>query len=267
MNWTMFKASLELRRASLVWYAIGLTAYGWMMVAFYPIIETNIDYQAMIEQVFTPEMMAAFGGAGIEFSTLGGFMAIEYLTLIWVFIIAAAVITFIAGALGGAVEDGTMEVTLSQPVSRSTVALTSYLGMATYSAILSFVTVATIYLPGFLHDVDVPLDAMALLFVVGTLMSLAIGGLAFFISAVSSGKGRTIGITLGVLVAMYLADVLGNLSDKAEWLVDFSLFNYWEPNRIVDDLEVAAATWIVFGIAALVFFVAGMIAFQKRDVV
>jgi ABC-2 type transport system permease protein len=238
-----------------------------MMVAFFPIIETNIDYQEMIEQVFTPEMMAAFGGAGIEFSTLGGFMAIEYLTLIWVFIMAAAVITFIAGALGGAVEDGTMEVTLSQPVSRSTVALTSYLGMATYAAILSFVTVAMIYLPGFLHDVDVPLDAMALLFVVGTLMSLAIGGLAFFISAVSSGKSRTIGITLGVLVAMYLADVLGNLTDKAEWLVDFSLFNYWEPNRIVDNLEVATATWIVFGVATVVFFVAGMIAFQKRDVV
>jgi len=267
MNWTLFKASLQLRRTSLIWYAIGLTAYGWMMVAFFPLIETNIDYQAMIEQVFTEEMMAAFGGVGVEFSTLGGFMAIEYLTLIWVFIVGAAVITFVAGALGGAVEDGTMEVTLSQPVSRTTVALTSYLGMATYAVILNFVTVATIYLPGLLHDVDVPLDSMALLFVVGSLVTLAIGGFAFLVSAASSGKGRTIAITLGVMVAMYLADVLGNLTDKAEWLIDFSLFNYSEPNRIIDNLDVPASTWLVFGIAAAVTFAAGMYVFQKRDVV
>lgn len=267
MNWTIFKASLQLRRVSLMWYAIGLAAYGWMIVAFFPMIEANPGYLEMAEKMFSEEMMAALGGAGLQFNTLGGFLSIEYLALIWVFIIGAAVITFIAGALGGAVEDGTMEVTLSQPVSRTSVALTSYLGMAAYAVALNFATVATIYLPGFLHDVDVPLDSMALLLAAGTLLTLAIGSVAFAISAISSGKGRTVSISFGVLVAMYLADLLGNLTDKAEWLMHISLFNYWNPAEIIDDLTVAGSAWAVFGITSVLFFVAGMYLFQKRDVV
>lgn len=266
-GWTIFKAALTLRRVSLAWYALGLIAYGWMMVAFYPLIAKNPDYLEMAKDVFTDELMAAFGGVGLEFSTLGGFISIEYLSLMWIFIVGAAVITFAAGELAGAVEDGTMEVTLAQPVSRLGVALTRYLAMAVYAATLCLVTVLTIYLAGLLHGVDVPFGAMALLFVVCLLVALALGGLAFMISAMTTGKGRTIGVTLGVMVAMYLANVLGSLNADFSWLSRLSLFNYWKPNEVIDDLAVAPATWLVFGIAAVVFFAVGLYAFQKRDVV
>lgn len=267
MNATILRASLQLRRVSLFWYSVGLAAYGWMIVAFFPLIESNPEYSKAVESVFSEELLAAFGGAGLEFTRLGGFLGIEYLSLIWVFIVGAAVITFIAGALGGAVEDGTMEVTLSQPVSRTSVAITSYAGMAVYAVVINFVTVATIYLPGLLHGVDVPLDAMGLLFVAGMLVTLAIGSFAFAISALSSGKGRTIAITLGVLIAMYLADLLGNLAEEAEWLRSFSLFHYWKPADVIDELKLAGSAWLVFGVATVIFFVAGVYAFQRRDVV
>ncbi|MBE0475925.1 MAG: ABC transporter permease subunit [Coriobacteriia bacterium] len=267
MDWTILRASLQLRRVSLFWYSVGLAAYGWMIVAFFPLIEQNPQYIEAVESVFTEELLAAFGGAGLEFTTLGGFLGIEYLSLIWVFIVGAAVITFIAGALGGAVEDGTMEVTLAQPVSRTSVVLTSYLGMVVYAIVLNLVTVATIYLPGLLHGVDVPLDAMGLLFVAGTLVTLAIGSFAFAVSAASSGKGRTTAITLGVLIAMYLADLLGNLTERAEWLKDFSLFHYWRPAEVIDDLELARSALLVFGVATVLFSAVGMYAFRRRDVV
>ena len=264
---TILRASLELRRVSLLWYAIGITAYGWMIVAFFPLVEATPGYVDMAKELLSEELMAAFGGAGLEFTTLGGFLGIEYLSLIWVFILGAAVITFAAGAIGGAVENGTMEVTLSQPVSRSTVAATRYLGMVIYAAALNLVTVATIYFPGLLHGVDVSLGAMGLLFVAGMLITLAMGSFAFAISAMSSGKGRVIAVSLGVLVAMYLADVLGNLADKAAWLMRFSLFHYWKPNEVIDDLMLAPATWQVFGVVTVLFFAVGMYAFQRRDVV
>ena len=267
MSWTILKASIQLRRVSLIWYSIGLTAYGWMIIAFFPLIAQNPGYLEMAEEMFTEELMAAFGGTGLQFDTLGGFLGIEYMSLMWVFIVGTAVIMFAASALGGAVEDGTMEVTLSQPVSRTSVAFTRYLGLVVYAMALNLVTVLSIYLTGFLHDVDVPLDAMALLFVACMVISLAIGGFAFLLSAMSSGKGRTTSISLGVLMAMYLLDLLGNLNSDYSWLSDISLFHYWRSHEIIDDLTVATETWLVFGIAAVVFFVAGMYAFQKRDVV
>jgi ABC-2 type transport system permease protein len=266
MNWTLLKSSLQLRRVSLAWYSLGLATYGWMMVAFFTMIGKNEAYQKMVDE-FPKELLAAFGATDLQFSTIGGYLGIEYLSLIWVFIVAAAVIAFAAGVLGGAVEDGTMEVTLSQPVSRMSVAVTAYAAMAVYAVVLNLVTVATLYLPGLVHNVDVRLDAMALLFVAGLFLTMAVGSLAFMVSAMTTGRGRTTGIALGVMVAMYLANVLGTLTDKAAWLKDFSLFHYWLPNEIFDKLVLPADTLIVFGVATVVFFTVGVWAFMRRDVV
>ncbi|HET6498668.1 MAG TPA: ABC transporter permease subunit, partial [Coriobacteriia bacterium] len=211
MSRTVFFSALHLRRISLFWFSFGIAVYGWLMVAFFPLIEENVEYLQAIESILTEEMMALFGREGLGFGTLGGFLALEYLGLIWVFIVGAAVITFAAGALGGAVDDGTMELTLSQPASRTQVVLTRYVALAAYAGALNFVTVATLYVPGLVHDVDVPLDAMALLFAIGWLVTMAIGGVAYALSAASSGGGRTIGVSLGLLIGMWLADVLGTL--------------------------------------------------------
>ncbi|MBU2601530.1 MAG: ABC transporter permease subunit [Actinobacteria bacterium] len=267
MNWTIFKAALTLRRISLAWYSVGLIAYGWMIIAFFPLIAKNPAYTELAQEMFSEEMLAAFGGAGLQLTTLGGFLGIEYLSLMWVLIVGAAVIIFAAGQLAGAVEDGTMEVTLSQPVSRVKVALTRYLAMMAYAVALCLVTTLSLYVTGFIHGVDVPVDSMLLLFFVSLLLALAMGGLAFAISAMTTGGGRTIGVSFGVIVAMYLADLLGNLNSDYAWLSKMSLFHYWEPHRVIDDLEVASATWLVFGIASAAFFAVGMYAFQKRDVV
>jgi len=267
VNWTIFTSTLQLRRTSLAWYSVGIASYGWMMVAFFPLIEQNLEYMKAIQDIFTEDLMAAFGGAGLDFATLGGFLGVEYLSLIWVFIVAAAVITFAAGALGGAVEDGTLEATLAQPVSRNQVAISRYAAMGVYAAVLNLVTVLTLYLPGFLHDVDVPLDAMVLLFALGWVLTMAIGGFAYMLSALSSGSGRTIGISIGVLVAMWLADVLGNISDKAEWLKGLSLFHYWKPAAAIDDLSVPSESWLVFAVPAVLFFAVAVWGFRRRDVV
>ncbi len=266
MNWTVFRSTLQLRRTSLAWYSLGLALYGWMIVAFFPLIEENLDYMQAVEDIFTEEILAVFGGAGLDFTTIGGFVGIEYLSLMWVLIISAAVITFAAGALGGAVDDGTMELTLAQPVSRTQVVISRYLALATYAAILNVVTVATLYLPGLLHDVDIPLDGMGVLLAAGWILTMAVGGFAYMVSALSSSSGRAVGVSLGVLAAMWLADILGNISERADWLSDVSLFNYWNPDQAIDRSSMPAETWVVFGGAAILFAVVAMWAFQRRDV-
>ena len=50
MSWTILKASIQLRRVSLIWYSIGLTAYGWMIIAFFPLIAQNPGYLEMAEE-------------------------------------------------------------------------------------------------------------------------------------------------------------------------------------------------------------------------
>lgn len=266
MNWTIFRSMLELRRTSLLWYSFGIAAYGWMMVAFFPLIAANLDYMDMMMDVFTDELMAILGAAGTDFTTLGGFMGVEYLNMFWVFIVAAAVIMFAAGALGGAVDEGTMELTLSQPVSRMEVAVSRFLALAAYAGALNLVTAATLYLPGLVHGVDVPLDAMALFLAAGWLVTMSIGSFAFLVSAVASAGNRAAGVSFGVIAAMWLLDTLGTISERFGWLSNLSLFHYWNPADIIDNLTVAPQTWAVFGIATSVFAPAAIWLFRRRDV-
>ena len=52
---------------------------------------------------------------------------------------------------------------------------------------------------------------------------------------VIDGSGRVVGISLELLLAMWLADVLGNITDKVDWLKNISLFHYWQPVEVIDN--------------------------------
>lgn len=267
MNWTVFRSTLHLRRTSLFWYSFSLTLYGWWVVSFYPSMANNIDYMKYITNMMGKEMLALFGGAGLDLTTFGGFAGMEYLSLMWVLIAAAAMVTFAGGALGGAVDDGSMETTLSLPVSRTKVVVSRYLAMAAYAGILSFVTSATLYLPSLIYDVELSLSDSVMLFLVGWLLMLSIGGFAYLLSALSSSSGRPVAVTLGVITAMWIGDALGNLNKDIEWVRDFSVFKYWTPGKVLQGQAVTDEAWAALALTALLFFVAAVIVFRRRDVV
>ncbi|MDO9107630.1 MAG: ABC transporter permease subunit, partial [Coriobacteriia bacterium] len=123
MNFTLIRAALQQRRTSLLWYCIGLATYSFFIVWYYPQFAGNQAFLEQIQKVMSKEMLAAFGAAGLDFSTLGGFLGVEYLSLIWVVIAGFAVINVAAKFIASDVEAGTMELTLTQPVSRLSVAL------------------------------------------------------------------------------------------------------------------------------------------------
>ena len=52
-----------------------------------PANRKNADYLDLVQSMLTPELMAIFGGANLDFATIGGFLGIEYLNLFWIFIV------------------------------------------------------------------------------------------------------------------------------------------------------------------------------------
>ncbi|MDY0087377.1 MAG: ABC transporter permease subunit [Coriobacteriia bacterium] len=267
MNRTIFRSMLDLRRTSLLWYSFGITVYGWFMVAFYPSVAKNAAFMQTMQEVWPETILDVFGGAGLDLATLGGFLGLEYLSLMWVFIVGTAAIMFAAGALGGSVDDGTMEITLAQPVSRMQIVSVRYLSLVVYTAVLNLVTVASLYVAGLVHGVDVPLDGIASLFALGWLVSVAIGSVAYALSAHSATGSHATSISLGVLVTMWFADVLGTISDRAEWLSRFTLFHYWKPASLINEGVLPFESLAIFGVATLLFLVIAVVAFLRRDVV
>ncbi|PKQ20492.1 MAG: hypothetical protein CVT66_04975 [Actinobacteria bacterium HGW-Actinobacteria-6] len=266
MSWSIVMATLRQRRTSLMWYVIGLVTYGWFVVWYFPQFASNQELMAQIEKMFSEEMLAALGAAGMDYGSLGGFLGVEYLNIFWVLIIGFAVIIVAGKAIAGDIEAGTMEVTLTQPVSRFTVAISRYLALVIYAVVINLATVLPISLAGELYDVKVPTDSMLLLFGVGMLVTLAIGGFAYALSAFSHSSGRVTGITGGLLGAMWLVDFISSVNKNTEFLGKLTLFHYWKPGTIINQVAAPASTWWVFGIAAVVLPVIAVWQFMRRDV-
>jgi ABC-2 type transport system permease protein len=87
-------------------------------------------------------------------------------------------------------------------------------------------------------------------------------GVAMLVTGISRHASVVTGVSSGVLVAMYIADLLGRLTGGDEWLRHLSVFRYYGSAAVdgLDPLDVAGVT-----LAAAALAVAGTILFERRD--
>ncbi len=264
MSWTLLRGTLHQHRSSIFWFAFGLVSYSWMMTWFYPQIGGG-QYAEMIESM-PPEMLAIFGGTEVSFASLGGYFQTEYLGLMWMIIVASALIIFAARAFAGEIAEGTMELVLTQPISRVKVAITRAIALVGYALVLAVSSFAPIRIFGPAYDIDLSRGMFWELFAFGMMFMLAIGGFALLLSSMFRGGGKPGAIAAGVLFLMWVADLVANVSEAAEVLDPVNLITYWQPGRIINGDPVADAAWWLYGTLAALTLVGSVVIFSRRDV-
>jgi ABC-2 type transport system permease protein len=263
MNFPLLFATAKQRSVGLFWYAVGLFSYSWLMVWYWPLL--GDAYKELVQNI--PEgFLQAFAGGDIDLATMGGFFQTEYLGLMWIAIVATAVITYSVKAVASEVSGGTMELLLAQPLSRLAFVLTRVVGLVGYAVAVSAATFVPIAVLGPTYGVNLPGDVLWKLGAAGTLFMLAIGGFAFMLSAMSRDPGRPAAISAAVLGAMWVLHAVAQLADWAEAFEPFNLVKYWQPAALIDKGEIAPEMWWVYGGVAAVTLIAGAAVFLRRDV-
>ena len=264
MAWTLFRQTLYQRRTALLWYSISLISYSVFIVWYFPFIQ-KIDIQSYINAL-PKDLITAFAGSSVSLSTFGGYIATEYLGLVWVLIIGAAAITFATKCLSAEMSAGTMELVLAQPVSRVVLVVARWLAMVVYLAVLVLSTTVPVYLTALWRDVKVDAGNLALVSAVALVFALAIGGAAYILAALFRESGRAAGIIGGILGAMWVLSFMAANLQWARSLNPVNLFHYWEPARMVDKGTVATGSWVLYGVLALLGPVVAAAIFSRRDV-
>lgn len=264
MSWTLLRGTLHQHRTPMFWFSAGLVLYSWMMVWFYPLFSQG-EYSDLIDSL-PPEMLALFGGTEVDFATMGGFFQTEYLGIMWMLIVASAVIVFAARAFAGEIGAGTMEFTLAQPVSRVRLATTRVVALVGYAVLLSAATFVPIQVVGPSYDVELSAQVFWTLLAFGTVFIVAIGGLALLLSSMFRDGGRVGAIAASVLVVFWVADLVANVSEAAEVIDPINLVSYWQPGKIINGDAVPAGAWWLYGVVAVVTLVASVVIFSRRDV-
>lgn len=253
---------------SLLIYIGSSLAFSEMYVALYPFIRDQLENLEGFLESFPEEIMAAFGFTAetMSFATVESLMATEMFSLIWPIILIILATSLANHSFAGDLEKGTIDLTLSQPISRQRLFLARYLS----GALLIFVFVATtVYgiIPlAAIHGIEYNLPSYNLMTILGILFGLSVYSMGAFFSTIFSEKGKATFVLVGILITMYAINVIANLRDSLENLKYISLFNYFDTGRAMVRVEYVDWSILVFTGVFFIFSLLALTRFTRRDI-
>ncbi|MBP1706038.1 MAG: hypothetical protein H6Q36_1777 [Chloroflexi bacterium] len=259
---------LELRRSRtlVVGMAVVTLAYGGIMGAMYPVLAEN---QALLDEymkVFPKEFLLAFGMTGTL--TDPGVFFTTYIAS-WLWPIIAAILAIIIGtrATAADAERGWVEQPLATPLRRTSLAIASILDQGIGLLVVALATVVGLLVVGL--AVAAPFDAGRFLLAVPALVAFgaAIAGLTMLLAVLTLSRGRAAGIVAGLLIAMYLLNVVVQIQPDFEALGYLGLFHYLDTTETISAGTLPWGDLAVLAVIALVGWGLAVWRFRTRDLV
>jgi beta-exotoxin I transport system permease protein len=246
----------ERRRSPLAW-GLPLGAWSAFIVAIYPSVQAALSkairsYPEALKQAF---------GIG-ELSTVEEYLHAEMLSLIVPLAVGYLAVRSVASALSGAAESGRLDVLLSAPASRRTLVWAAFLAAAIELAAVLALTLLITEIAGLLAGAHLSLGSAAAGYGNVWPLALLFAALAIVVTGFSLRTSIVTGSLAGVLVGMYVLDLIGRLDTSLDGVRYASAFRYYG-NAIqngIDGVSFIGITAVAVALAAV-----GTLLFERRD--
>lgn len=205
----------------------------------------------------------AFGMDKLNFGDLMGFYGIESGNIIGLgggFFAALIGIS----ALAKEEREHTAEFLLTHPVSRASVVLQKLLSVITQLMIMNLAVVLTSLLSAKIINESFQMKEFLLLHAAFLIMQIEIACICFGISAFL--RHGSIGIGLGIALALYFANIICNISEQAEFLRYITPYAYAEPSNILTEATLDIKLLIPGILYAITGIILAYIKYTKKDI-
>ncbi|MDP9020563.1 MAG: ABC transporter permease, partial [Actinomycetota bacterium] len=123
---TVARRFLADRRRGFLWWSLGVLVTVGLTVAVWPSVRGQQQFEDLVRDL-PPAVRALFGAQdGIPFTSPAGYLHGRLFSSLLPLLLVVFGIGLGARAVGGAEEDGTLELVLAHPVSRARVAFQRY---------------------------------------------------------------------------------------------------------------------------------------------
>ena len=260
MSMAILLRSLADQRRSLVGWSVGVVVVVTVMSALWP----------SVSDMMTPELLASYPEAMRELfdveamDTGAGYLNGELFSIILPGLFIAFAVGRGARTLAGEERDGTLEMVLVTPVSRTAVVVAKTAAIVLGSVVLGIVLALTIVVCSSLFDLRIGLgDA-----VVGAL-AMVVLGVSFGVGSVAVGavvpsRPAAVALPAAVAVAGYVLHVLGALVPAVKPWRLLSPFSLAIVNGPGGGSVPAWVGWLM--LAAVLLGVVAVVAFGRRDI-
>lgn len=234
MNLPLLRYTFGSNLLRLLVIAAGLILMGVVMPLMFSAV--GVEMEEFIDSVpFFAQLIEGFGGGNVL--SLTGSMAFAFQHPFTLLLVGIMAIAFPALAIAGERDKGTLEVTLSRPISRRGLLLTLYVAgaifVAVLVAVLAITTAITAVVVGFGDEVVIA--NMAGVWLVSSLLFVAFMAVAFVVSVESDRAGPAIGIPAIFVLLNYLAFTIGGIWRDVGYLEDWSMFNLLKAQQVLDE--------------------------------
>jgi ABC-2 type transport system permease protein len=240
--------------------------YGLMILLIlapiYPVM-TQANFLAIMNStVFS----AILGGHLANFFDFSSLLAVEVFSSIYGLLFGGFVAWMGGAAIPITIEDGTLDLALARPISRTRYYLEHWLAVLIGSVIISLVLAFGVWLDTFIvsnSGIDWPWMWLTLLIQWAFLFFAA--GLGMLCGSLLNASRVAGGAAVGIVVLGYLINTFGGLSDQLQWMLKISPF-YYAP--AIDPLINHHLTWwypCVLLVLGLLCGIIGLVAFNRRD--
>ena len=223
-----------------------------------------------IEAYLTGSLGALIGGSKLSPDTplLAAYLALELYGSFFM-LLFGGVLAFASGAsIARNIEDGTIDLSLARPVSRTRYYLEAWAAMLTGAVIIIATSLLTAWLCTLVFSnatlhwhwfLLANVDIAALLFLVV--------GLGMLVSSVMSAGRAAGGIATLVVVLWYLFQTFGTAGDRLSFLKYLGPY-YYAPSSQVITAEEWIDPWklLILVAVGLILGIGGLLYFQRRDI-
>ena len=252
----IFCKTLRDLKWQVFWYGMGLGLLAALVVYIYP------SYKDQLADFDIPDAMRALIG-DVDFSSGSGFLSAEFLSWAPVLVVVFAIMAGVS-AIAGEEANGTLDLLLARPISRTRVALEKVAGL-----VVAVFGIAAICYIGWLVSVPfVEIDVSLWRLFIATFNMVP---LMLFFVALSMWAGVTLpdrraasGFATAVAVASFFTNFVANLVASLETLQYVSVFYYYDVDALAGGLDPAKLA-VMLGLA-LAFFMLMLGSFQNREV-
>ncbi len=223
--------------------------------------------QANFESVLQTSIMGGILGGHINnFSGFSAFLAIEVFSSIYGLLFGGFVAWIGGSALPITIEDGTLDLALSRPISRTRYYLEHWLGVLIGALILGLLIMGAVWLDTLIvKNANIDWHWMWITALVQWAFLFFTAGMGILCGSCFNASRAAGGTAVGIVTLGYLLNTFGGLSNQFSWMLKISPF-YYAPaiDLLINHQLTWWNPWLLVGIG-LVCGVIGLVIFQKRD--
>jgi len=258
----IFWRKLKKNGLMILGWGIGLAALGYLLFNIYDrFFLQNVDLQ-QIMGAFPEEVFAFFGDTDNIFD-LEGYLTLEFFSYVPI-ILGIMAVSSAGSLIAKGEEEGTLEVILAQPVSRTAVFWSKLAALLVSLGLILAITWGGFAL-GYTNTSSFDVSYLSLVnpFISLFAILLVFLSLALMLSMILPSSGAA-GLVAGfLLVASYFITSLARIDSNLEGVNRFSPMQYYQSGGAISGLD-----WnnliILFAISA-VFIALAWVLFERRD--